>query len=484
MFAQRHSTHPHTSWPRCRAWHPSTRALALLSLALAGHVGGQSQLIAQTSDSVQAKSLSARELYGQAARALVAKDVAQAAVALSQLIETYPQDEMAPLAAMRLAQCQMSAGQTSQAIAVLEKWLPELAKSTKSRTLDPSAELDAQALLARAYLLNAQYDKAIELAKQADALAANPKTLSDAQQRAVQQIQSISSAAASRREAGQATALREAARLVREKRFEPAQAELKKVDTALLGPDWLWRYHVLCAQCQLGVGQATAATEQLNRIELAKLQPKEQAVVRVLRMEAALGTGRLSDAEKELAALDVVAPTDSQQAATLDLRRAELALLRKDRRSVDQLARSARQKYPNFESLHEFDLMLARNCLACVEFEEARQILTRIIEQPPVRDPSAVPRARWLLGESYLLSQDYQKAIEYYSQVIEGNQALHWTESALLQRGRCYESLGQTAAALADYRRLADQFPKSSLRGDAQTRLSQLSGGAAEATLK
>ena len=435
-------------------------------------------------DTLPAQPSTARELYSQAAKALVAKDIAQATAALTSLIEQYPQDEMAPLAAMRLAQCHLGSAKSTEAIAILEKWLPELAKSTKARTLDPVAELDAQAMLGKAYLMTAQYDRVIELAKRLSALAANPAALSEGQQRALQQLNGYASAAVQRRAAGQAGYLREAARLVREKRYAPAQSELDKVDVSLLGADWSWRYSVLRAQCQLGSGQPSQATEELNRIELAALQPKEQSVVRMLRMEAALASGAHAAAEKELQALSASAQTDSHQAATLDLRRAELALMRKDRKTVEQLAQVAKAKYPNFESLHEFDLLLARNLLARIEFDEARRILTGLVQSPPANDPTAVPRAQWLLGESYLLSQEYLAAIAEYSRVIQSNRAPLWTESALMQRGKCYEMLGQNAEAESDYNRLMKEFPASSLQADARSRLGQLAPDQSTSNLK
>lgn len=430
------------------------------------------------------QATTARELYGQAAKALVAKDIPQATAALTKLIDQFPQDEMAPLAAMRLAQCHMSSAHNTDAIAVLEKWIPELSKSTRARTLDPAAEWEAQAMLARAYLATAQYERVLELAKQMNSLTANPAALSEGQRRAYEQIQSFATAATQRRAAGQAGYLREAARLVREKQFAPAQTELDKVETSLLGADWKWRYHVLRAQCQLGIGKASQAESELDHIALKDLQPKEQALVRMLRMEAALAAGKLTVAQQELEALSPTAQNDWQQSATLDLRRAELALLRKDRATVERLAKSARDKYPKFESLHEFDLLLARNSLARIEFDEARQILHAIVHAPPVSDPTAVPRAQWLLGESYLLSQDYQRAIDEYSHVITSGRAPVWTESALMQRGKCYEMLGQAKQAQDDYNRLTQEFPASSLQNDAQARLAQLTTGSDASGLK
>lgn len=462
---------------RCLCWPGYAWALFLLTFTL--HPDCTSFSSAQGPDTQPVKTATARELYSQAATALLSKDIPKATNSLALLVEQHPGDEMAPLAAMRLAQCYMSAAKTSEAIAVLEKWLPELAKSTKSRTLDPAAELDAQSLLARAYLNSAQYDRVIQLNEQVKSTYTAAASLSDAQRRALEQIKSFSAAAVQRRDAGQAGPLREAAKLVRDKRFAVAQAELAKVDAGMLSADWKWRYHVLTAQCQLGVGQSAKASAQLNLIDLNGLQPKEQAAVRMLRLEAALASGALTPAEKELDALSAIATTDENQTAILDLRRTELALLRKDRQTVERLARSAREKYSKFESLHEFDLMLARNLLARIEFDEARRVLSTLIANPPVHDPTAVPRAQWLIGESYLLSQDYQRASAAYTQVIESGRAPVWSESALIQRGKCYELLGQTKEAQRDYERLTSEYPNSSLKADAQARLSQLTSGQA-----
>lgn len=478
MFAER-SSQQHDNFAAMPSGHQGrcVSAFVLFCLGMIAFGPTAERAFGQAPAGKQTNPSSARELYSKAAAALVSKDLPRATTMLTQLVEQHPEDEMAPLAAMRLAQCYMSSAQTSEAITVLEKWLPELAKSTKSRTLDPAAELDAQALLARAYFTTARYDRVIQLSQQLQSIASGGTVLSEGQRRALDQVKSFATAATQRREANQAGPLREAARLTREKRFASAQAELDKVDASLLGPDWKWRYHVLCAQSQLGQGHAPKATEQLNLIDLNRLQPKEQAVVRTLRMEAALASGALSAAEKELDALSTVAPADPEQAATLELRRTELALLHKDRQAVERMARAAKEKYPNFSSLHEFDLMLARNLLARIEFDEARQILYAIIDHAPATDASAVPRAQWLLGESYLLSQDYPRAISEYCRVIENRNAGVWTESSLIQRAKCYELVGQPREAQRDYERLATEFPNSTLNADAKARLSQLGVG-------
>ncbi len=43
-----------------------------------------------------------------------------------------------------------------------------------------------------------------------------------------------------------------------------------------------------------------------------------------------------------------------------------------------------------------------------------------------------------------------------------------------MQRAKCYERIGETANAIADYQRLVRDYPRSSLRSEALTRLQEL----------
>jgi TolA-binding protein len=119
-------------------------------------------------------------------------------------------------------------------------------------------------------------------------------------------------------------------------------------------------------------------------------------------------------------------------------------------------------------------LLLARNALANIQFEEARRILAALIAAPPKHDRSAAPRAQWLLGESYFLARDYRQAIAAYTAAVDASAAPAWTEVALMQRAKCYELLGDFAAAAADYRRVVQEFRASSFAATASSRLSDI----------
>ena len=149
-------------------------------------------------------------------------------------------------------------------------------------------------------------------------------------------------------------------------------------------------------------------------------------------------------------------------------------MFRKDRATARRFAAEAKQKYPKFVGLYEFDLLLARNALAQVEFDEARRLLQSIINNPPASDATAAPRAQWWLGESYFLSQDYARAMVAYSAVIDSNSVPAWADTALMQRGKCHENLNDPMSAIADFRRLLEEFPDSPVVAQARTRLNEL----------
>jgi outer membrane protein assembly factor BamD (BamD/ComL family) len=415
-----------------------------------------------------------RELYTRAATALLAKNVDQASAELSQLIELHPTSDLAPLAAIRLAECHLASSKWTEAIAILDHWLPELTKSTQARTLEPAAPVKAQALLGRAYLMSGQYNQLAALHESQKASYPDRSKLSEAEAKALAQLDTLLTQARQKQEEAQAVLLRAAAAAVKDKQFAIADKQLEQVTESLLSPTWLWRYQVLRAQCALGQNDPSTALETLATITLNELTAAEQATIHMVRLDAAIALGKLSQAQESIDTLLSLGGDDPRQGPLIALRAVELAMLRKDRSLAEQLATAAKAKYPKFESLHEFDLLLARNALARVEFGQARNILNSVLQSPPANDPTAVARAKWLLGESYLLSQDFAQAIGYYTQVIETNQPSPWLESSLMQRAKCYQQAGDLPQAISDYQRLVREFPRSDLRAEALVELQQL----------
>lgn len=422
----------------------------------------------------EAASLPARQLYQRAATALLAKNVPLASSELSQLVEQYPEDDLAPLAALRLAECHLAQGQSDRAIEVLNAWRPKLAGSARTQALNSSAMLRAELVLARAYFMADNLLEVIKIAEEQADIYRGLGQPSAAQSRLLEQIQTLSEQASQRREQSQAKHLREAAEQVRTKRYAEGLQSLAHCRPKELGAAWLWRYRLLHAQCLLGTGDANGAWEELEQIQFDGLAQSELAAVRMARLDVAMARQQAKQAQTEVEALTALVDGDEFLEATVSLRAVEVATLRKDRETARRLALAAKEQYPRFSAAHEFDLLLARNALASIQFDEARRILASLVAAPPKHDPSAAPRAQWLIGESYFLSQDYRQAVTAYTAAIEDGSAPAWTEVALMQRGKCYELLGELGSASADYRRVSEEFERSSFASTARARLGEI----------
>ncbi|MGN6136196.1 MAG: tetratricopeptide repeat protein [Aureliella sp.] len=422
----------------------------------------------------EGKVSEARELYQRAAAALLSKNLPVAAAELAKLVESHPEDELAPLAALRLAECHLAQSDAAAASELLETWLPKLSQSPRTVALEPTAVLRAHYIRARADFAAEKYDLVMKVAREQADVHARRSSVTAAENGLLDQLRDLADQASRRREQALGAQLRSAADQVRNKQYSEALCTLEPCDPDSLSPAWRWRYHVLHAQCLLGQGDAAAALEELDGIALAKLTEQERSAVCMACLEAALAAQKLDRAQAEIDALAATAKNDEQLAATVALRAVEVAMLRKDRQQVRRLAEAAKEAYPKFAALYEFDLLLARNAIAQIEFAEARQILSAIIQSPPTGDPTAVPRAQWLLGESYFLSRDYARALVAYTAVIDDGSAPAWTETALIQRGKCYELLSEPEAARADYERLLEQFPRSSQAAAVRQLLAEL----------
>lgn len=420
----------------------------------------------------EASAEPARQLYMRAAAALEAKDVPAAAAELAKLIEQYPEDELAPRAALGLAECHLAQGDSAAAIRVLDAWMPKLASSAHTHALDPTAKLRAQLVRVHAYFLADKPDEVMKIAREQADIYRGLGAISPAEKTILAQIEAIAQQAAKQSKQSQTQPLRSAGELARAGRYAEAQLLLDQCRPEQLEAAWLWRYRLLHAQCLINTDEPAAALEELDQIKLDSLTDPECTAVRMACLDAAMALQEHRRAQNEINALTILVRRDATLAPTVALRAVEVATLRKDRQTARRLALAAKESYPNFSATHEFDLLLARNAMASVEFEEARQILSALIASPPEHDPSAVLRAQWLLGESYFLSQDYRRAIAAYTAVIDSSSVPAWTEAALMQRGKCYELLGELAWAGADYRRIAQEFAQSSFAGLARDRLS------------
>ena len=417
---------------------------------------------------------SARSLYARAALALQAKNTALAAAELESLIRVFPEDPLAPVAAIHLAECQLAQGEPDPAMQLLEKWLPKLAQTESSEPTSRAHVLHAQWLQARAQIALQQPREASLITQNALRTVAATEVHAAAEQKWIDQLRSLDSQLKQQLQQLQAQLLRAAAEQVRKKDFNAALTSLAQCQPSDMPEAWHWRYQLLSAQSHLGQARPDQAIEAIDAIELDGLTAAEQAAVHWVALDAALASHQASRAAQEVDALKPLVAGDDDLAATVALRDIEVAMLRKNRTEVRIKSTEAKQAFPNYARRHEFDLLLARNAIAEVQFAEARQILQTIIDAPPEHDPTAVSRAQWLMAETYFLARDYPSAIAAYSAVVQRGGQSEWLESALLQRGKCFELQGDRTAAAQDYQRVIQGFPQSRLAASAADRLTEL----------
>jgi TolA-binding protein len=82
--------------------------------------------------------------------------------------------------------------------------------------------------------------------------------------------------------------------------------------------------------------------------------------------------------------------------------------------------------------------------------------------------------AQWMIGESYLLQEQYAAAIREYLRVEVLYAYPHWQAAALLQAGKCYEQLGQWKNAGDAYSRLLKMHAQTQFATEARERLREV----------
>jgi TolA-binding protein len=164
-------------------------------------------------------------------------------------------------------------------------------------------------------------------------------------------------------------------------------------------------------------------------------------------------------------------------AASLALRRADIHIRKQQHITALALIRDARQRFPEFAHAYEFDVLLAKSAIDRIDFPSAIAHLQQVIDYGAshVCQPSGEQRARaqWMIGEVYFLQRRYAEAISAYEQVEQFG-SRQWQCRALMQQAKCEELAGRRKAAVATYRRLADQFREHPTSEFALARIAQL----------
>jgi TolA-binding protein len=162
--------------------------------------------------------------------------------------------------------------------------------------------------------------------------------------------------------------------------------------------------------------------------------------------------------------------------AAVDLRIAELLLLRGDSGQAIELATQALQTYHQDTFQPQFRFLLARGHIADIEFNEAIQQLRKVLIECS-EDPELSAQAHWMLGEIRFMQRKYSQAMESYRAVTSIASPSPWHVKAMFQLARCYEIENLPMQASEAYKRILDQGSDPELSRLAEQRLAVLVGG-------
>ncbi len=228
-------------------------------------------------------------------------------------------------------------------------------------------------------------------------------------------------------------------------------------------------------------GRIAAAQEQWDAVEapLAQLNerfPDSQWALSAdfLRAEASYRRGDFKQAAQRLTEL-AAATKDQPEAwsALAELRRAQALAQLKRWDEALEVARDIAARFPNFDQQHEADYLIGRGLAAQANFVAARQSYAKVIASPRAATTETAAMAQWMIGEAFFHQEKYAEALAEYLRVDERYPFPRWQSAALLQAGKCHESLGQWQSAVAVYQRLLKTYPSSEFSGEAGERLAE-----------
>lgn len=156
------------------------------------------------------------------------------------------------------------------------------------------------------------------------------------------------------------------------------------------------------------------------------------------------------------------------------LRQAEMLAFQRSWKDAESMVYKIREDFPECSSRYEVDYLLARCFISDARFEDARKTLRTLAQGDSAVPKELVARSRWMTGESFVMQQRYETAIEAYRHVLSLPGSSYWHSSALLQIGQCCEALGDVSGARDAYNQFLTQYAQSPLANNARERLQSL----------
>ncbi len=160
--------------------------------------------------------------------------------------------------------------------------------------------------------------------------------------------------------------------------------------------------------------------------------------------------------------------------AMIALRRAQIALYRKNWDDAFTLAAGIEKNFPDFCQQYEADLVIGR-CLANhAEFEEARNAYGKVIRSPAGEKTETAAMAQWLIGETFFHQKNYDAALREYLRVDILYAYPAWQALALVEAAKCHELLRDYKQAEQCYRKILDRYGNTPSAKDAKQRIQEV----------
>lgn len=138
---------------------------------------------------------------------------------------------------------------------------------------------------------------------------------------------------------------------------------------------------------------------------------------------------------------------------------------------TERLIAEAKRRFPRWEQAYLLDEVLGVCFKQQAKFKQARAAFERVTSHKVGGKTETAAKCQFLIGDTYLLQDDYKSARKAYFRVDALYAFPRWQATALYYAGLCEEKLEDFAAAVKTYQELIRRFPKSSYAAKAKPRL-------------
>jgi TolA-binding protein len=482
-----------TAWRDFAAKHATDRALLPMALYLADEAtaAGQQATAQEWLEFVAAPEhpASMREQALQRLAVLARKEKSPEAKRAGSLLKSQPKDDVA--ANVELAQAERMAAeeQADAALAAYLQWLKDYPTAAKR----PVALLSA----ARLHRGLAQNHEALDLLKQLQeqhpqfaeldaALFETASALSDLDRRdeAAQQLESLLDRFPQSATWEQAT-YRLAEERFRQQRDADANQLLVKLAEQGKDADLVCRAFLLQGRAAATAQRWNDVAAPLEQLLIRFPQSEHRPIAKYWIAESYYRRGEWKQAGEKFAELGTeVGERQDAWVPMVALREAQVLAHQQQWQAAYDAAAAIEKQHPNFRQQYEVDYLLGRCLGALAKFDEARAAYQRVVQSPVGGRTQTAAMAQWMIGEAYFQQERYDDAIAAYTRVEKLFAFERWQAAALLQAGKCRETQGRYADAIALYAQLLKQHSETTVAQEASQRLRVAEQRAASAKTK